>query len=108
MESTSVEQTLERRRRVGPDTGRRAVLPRREQPETPRAPHPTESVDGPRTDRIVDPQILEQVDAEDDDHTGNRADTDRAERRHPVARTRNRDESREEAGDRDARVVLLG
>ena len=64
VDATAVEETLHGGRRVGTVGGRDAVLPRCEQPETQRSPDPGERVHRHRADRVVDAQVLEQVDAE--------------------------------------------
>src|SRR5579863_10695674 len=61
------------RRVVGPRRRRRAVLAGREEAERERSPDASGAVDGNRTDRIVDPEVLHQVDAERADRTGDGA-----------------------------------
>src|SRR5437016_5434280 len=63
-------------------------------------------MDGPCADRIVDTEVFEQVDPQDYDDSRDGTDTDRAERGHPVTRTRDGDEPSQKAVDADASVPL--
>src|SRR3954452_1994304 len=96
--TTAPEQTLHRR--VAELTGG-------EQTDRPGAPDATAAVHGDGTDRIVDAEVLDEIDADDDDHTGDQPDDHRAGGVHPVARRGDPDQAAEEAVDRDADVPLL-
>ena len=76
VEATSVEQALERTRWVRSRRRRCAVLAGGEQSERDRSPDSGQAVHGPRPDRIVDTQVLEQVDSRDHDDARDRTDTD--------------------------------
>ena len=84
-----------------------AVLAGGEQADGPRAPDAAHAVDGDGADRVVDAEVLDEVDAEHDEHAGDGADDHRAGRVDPVARRGDGDEAAEEAVDRDADVPLL-
>ena len=84
-----------------------AVLAGGEQADGPRAPDAAAAVDGDGADRVVDAEVLDQVDAEHDDDAGDDADDHRPGGVDPVARGGDRDEAAEEAVDRDADVPLL-
>ena len=62
---------------------------------------------GDGADRVVDAQVLDEVDAEHDDDAADEPDDDRAEGVDPVTRTGDRHEPTEEAVDGDAHVPLL-
>ena len=68
---------------------------------------PAHAVHGDGADRVVDAQVLDEVDAEHDDDAGDEADDHRADGVDPVARAGDRHEAAEEAVDRDADVPLL-
>ena len=54
-------------------------MPGGQQPEAERPPDAGEAVDRDRTDRVVDPPALEEVDAERDNDPGDGSDHDRPE-----------------------------
>src|SRR6185369_4987975 len=92
---------------VGAEWGRRAVFAGREQAQAERTEDAAHAVDGNRADRIVDTKVLDHVDTEHDDHTGERSDANRAEGRNPITRTGDRDEAGEEAVHRHAAIPNL-
>ena len=90
---------------VGPGS---AVLAGGEQTEAERAPDAAEPVDRPGADRVVDAEVLEQVDAEDHDDTPATAPMITApERADPVAGAGDGDQAGEEAVDGDAASHFL-
>ena len=108
VDAAAVEQALHRGRRVDAVGCGDAERPGGEQAQTERAPDPGEAVDGHRPDRVVDPQVLQQVDAQWHHDSGHGADEDRAGGVDPVAGTGDRHQPPQQAVAGHAEVPLLG
>src|SRR5580658_1966742 len=80
-----------------------AVLAAGKEAQRKRAPHAVESMHGPCADRIVDPQVFKQIDAQDHQDSGDSAQGAGARGANPVARAGDSDQPGEEAvGDNRA------
>ena len=78
----------------------------REDPGRERPPHARHPVDGDGADRVVDPDPLDEQDAEHGDHAGDQPDDDRRPRRDEPGRRGHGDEGRDHAVEHHRQVGL--
>ena len=105
--AAAVEQSLQCNRIIGAGRAGSAELAGRKQTQRERSPDSADAVNRNRADRVVNAQPFQQVDAEDDDNSGDAAEQHRARGRDPVARAGDGHQSREEAVGGVTRVPLL-
>ena len=83
--ATAVEEALDRDAVVGAVGVGRPYWPVAKRPMRQRAPDAAAPWTAHGADRVVDAQVLDEVDDQRDDDAGDGADDDRAARGHPVA-----------------------